>query len=195
MLYDVSLQKIFIFWKVTMFSKKEDESVMSKTLTIIAEGVTVEGKIFSQGSTRVDGKVNGEIISEKEFIIGKEGKINATVKTANAIISGYFKGEMIASGEVEITATGRFIGNLIQKDALLTISKGGLFKGESIISDNQEIFKKEIPEKSKTTEHQKEPVRPINTVSGQGPSAVRSAFSFNNPGTSQGTGNTGEAAR
>ena len=54
-----------------MFSKKEGESVMCKTLTIIAEGVTVEGKIFSQGSTRVDGKVNGEIISEKEFIIGK----------------------------------------------------------------------------------------------------------------------------
>ena len=58
-----------------MFSKKEGESVMSKTLTIIAEGVTVEGKIFSHGSTRVDGNVNGEIISEKELIIGKEGKI------------------------------------------------------------------------------------------------------------------------
>jgi len=178
-----------------MFSKKEGESVMSKTLTIIAEGVTVEGKIFSQGSTRVDGKVNGEIISEKEFIIGKEGKISANVKTANAIISGYFKGEMIASGEVEITSTGRFIGNLIQKDALLTISKGGLFKGESIISDNQEIFKKEMPEKSITPEMQKVPVRPVSTLSSQGSSAARSAFSFNNPATNQNSGNTGEASR
>ena len=48
---------------------------------------------------------------------------------------------MISAGEVEITATGKFLGNLIQKDALLTVSKGGLFKGESIISENQDIFK------------------------------------------------------
>lgn len=142
-----------------MFSKKESENVMSKTLTIIAEGVFIQGKIFSHGTTRVDGKVNGEIISEKEFIIGKEGKVNANVKTSNAIISGYFKGEMIASGEVEITSTGRFVGNLIQKDALLTISKGGLFNGKSVISDNQEIFKKEAPENSHTPETHKEEVK------------------------------------
>ena len=142
-----------------MFSKKDSENVMSKTLTIIAEGVFIQGKIFSHGTTRVDGKVNGEIISEKEFIIGKEGKVNANVKTSNAIISGYFKGEMIASGEVEITSTGRFVGNLIQKDALLTISKGGLFNGKSVISDNQEIFKKEAPENSHTPETHKEEVK------------------------------------
>ena len=47
---------------------------------------------------------------------------------------------MIASGEVEITASGKFIGNLTQKDALLTIAKGGLFKGESLVG-NTEVFK------------------------------------------------------
>ncbi|MBN1298444.1 MAG: polymer-forming cytoskeletal protein [Actinobacteria bacterium] len=137
-----------------MFSKKDGENVMSKTLTIIAEGVQIEGKIISQGSTRVDGIVNGEIISDKEFIVGKEGKIKATVRTANAIISGNFEGEMIASGEVEITSTGRFIGKLFQKEALLTISKGGLFKGESIISDNKEISKAASVQK----DEKKEPI-------------------------------------
>ena len=125
----------------TMFSKKEIEAPGSKTLTIIAEGVKIEGKIYSKGSTRIDGYVIGEIISEKEFTIGKEGKVEANVKTCDAVIAGSFKGEMISAGEVEITATGKFLGNLIQKDALLTVSKGGLFKGESIISENQDIFK------------------------------------------------------
>jgi len=124
-----------------MFSKKNVETTGSKSLTIIAEGVIVEGKIHSRGSTRVDGEINGDIISQKDFIIGKEGKVKATVKTANAVIAGSFQGEMIASGEVEITPTGKFVGNLTQKDALLTVSKGGLFKGESIIAENEEIFK------------------------------------------------------
>ena len=131
-----------------MFSKKNVETTGSKSLTIIAEGVTVDGKIHSRGSVRVDGEINGDIISQKDFIIGKEGKVKATVKTANAVIAGSFQGEMVASGEVEITSTGKFIGNLTQKDALLTVSKGGLFKGESVIAENEEVFKLNYSDKS-----------------------------------------------
>jgi cytoskeletal protein CcmA (bactofilin family) len=133
-----------------MIGKKDADMVSTKTLTIIAEGVSVEGKIYSRGATRVDGNVKGEILSDKEFIVGKEGKVEANVRTTNATIAGSFQGEMVASGEVEITASGKFTGNLIQKDALLTIQKGGLFKGESIISDDQEIFKTEGTESRKS---------------------------------------------
>lgn len=117
-----------------MILKKAPEIKGSKTLTVIAEGVTIEGKINSPGSTRIDGTVKGEVISDKEIVIGKEAKVNANVQTRNAVIAGSFSGEMNATGEVEISSTGRFVGNLIQKEALLTIAKGGLFKGESIIS-------------------------------------------------------------
>ena len=133
-----------------MIGRKDPDMVSTKTLTIIAEGVSVDGKIHSRGSTRVDGNVKGEIISDKEFIVGKEGRVEANVRTSSATIAGSFKGEMIASGDVEITASGKFTGNLIQKDALLTIQKGGLFKGESIISDDQEIFKAEGTENRKS---------------------------------------------
>jgi len=119
-------------WK--MILKKEPEIKGSKTLTVIAEGVIIDGKINSPGSTRIDGTVKGEVISDKEVIIGKEGKVNAKVQTKNAVIAGSFNGEMTATGEVEIASTGKFVGNLVQKEALLTIAKGGLFKGESIIS-------------------------------------------------------------
>ena len=141
-----------------MIGKKDPDMVSTKTLTIIAEGVSVEGKIYSRGATRVDGNVKGEVLSDKEFIVGKEGKVEADVRTTNATIAGSFNGEMIASGEVEITASGKFTGNLIQKDALLTIQKGGLFKGESIISDDQETFKIEGAESSKSFIKPKRPV-------------------------------------
>ncbi len=124
-----------------MLSKNRTEAHGSKTLTIIAEGVKIEGKLYSKGSTRVDGEVFGEIVSENEFIIGREGKVEAHIRTNNAVIAGSFKGEMIAAGEIEITATGKFVGNITQKDALLTVAKGGLFKGQITISEDQELFK------------------------------------------------------
>lgn len=130
-----------------MLSRKNPDVKGSKTITVIAEGVTVDGTINSPGSTRIDGTVTGEIIANKEIVIGKEGKVDATVRTKDAIIAGSFKGEMIASGEVEISSTGKFIGNLIQKDALLTISKGGLFKGQSIIGTGNDSFKQAEGEK------------------------------------------------
>ncbi|MHB1376209.1 MAG: bactofilin family protein [Candidatus Humimicrobiaceae bacterium] len=126
-----------------MFAKKDVDNsgiINNKTLTIIGEGVVIEGSLYSPGTTRIDGKVTGEVIAEKEIIIGKEGKVEAKVKTKDAMIAGSFTGNMIASGEVEISATGKFTGNLIQKDAMLTIEKGGLFKGESVISEDQKIF-------------------------------------------------------
>jgi len=133
-----------------MFSRKDivSPSPGNKALTIIAEGVLIDGTLFSPGTTRIDGRVNGEIISEKEVIIGKEGKVEAKVKTKDAVIAGAFTGNMIASGEVEITSTGKFTGNLIQRDALLTIEKGGLFKGEIVISEDQKIFEIRSEDKS-----------------------------------------------
>lgn len=123
-----------------MLSRKGVEIKGSKNVTIIAEGVKIDGKINCPGSARIDGSVKGEITIEDEVIIGKEGKVDANIKTKDAIIAGTYKGDMIASGEVEIAATGKFIGNLTQKDALLTIAKGGLFKGESLVG-NTETFK------------------------------------------------------
>ncbi|MDZ7838740.1 MAG: polymer-forming cytoskeletal protein [Actinomycetota bacterium] len=106
----------------------------------------------------MDGNLRGEIISGKELVVGKEGHVEADIKTTNATIAGYFKGDMIASGEVEITSTGKFVGTLTQKDALLTVSKGGVFKGESRISDNAEIFNMEknqiMPETQTSEDHQ-----------------------------------------
>jgi len=122
-----------------MLLKKDADIKGSKTLTVVAEGVTIEGKINSPGSTRIDGHVKGEIISDKEIVIGKEGKVNANVQTKDAIVAGSFNGEMNASGEVEISATGKFVGNLVQKEALLTIAKGGVFKGESVISGGSHV--------------------------------------------------------
>ncbi|HEY4695874.1 MAG TPA: polymer-forming cytoskeletal protein [Candidatus Hydromicrobium sp.] len=124
-----------------MLSRRDADAKGAKNITIIAEGVKVEGKINCPGSVRIDGMVTGEITAEKDITIGKEGKVEATVRTKDAVIAGTYKGDMIASGEVEIAPTGKFMGNLTQKDALLTIAKGGLFRGESLIGASAEVFK------------------------------------------------------
>ncbi len=109
----------------------------NKGVTVIADGVKIEGKFYSPGSTRIDGNVTGDIESDGILRIGKEGKVESNIKANNAVIAGDFKGEMLATGEVEITSTGKFEGNLTQNDPHLMISKGGVFQGSSIVNGSK----------------------------------------------------------
>jgi len=103
-----------------------------KNVDIIAEGVKIEGTLNFPGSVQIDGEVVGDIKSGGTLTISKNAKVQSNIKTTDAVIAGYFKGDIQALGLVEITSTGRFIGDLIQGKTLLTIEKGGVFKGKNI---------------------------------------------------------------
>ena len=122
-----------------MFSKNNGVN----SLTVIGEEVKIEGKISFPGSVRINGTIVGDIISKDVLVIGKEGKVESKIKAKDIVVSGYLKGEIIASGLVEITHSGRFIGNLIQEKAMLSIEKGGLFQGKSIVSEKKDLEVKE----------------------------------------------------
>ena len=110
----------------------------AENISLISGGVKIKGKLFFQGSVKVDGEVTGDINCVGAITIGRSAKVESKIQTKDALILGYYKGEMHASGQVEITSTGRFIGNLIQENTLLTIEKGGLFKGKSITDADKE---------------------------------------------------------
>jgi cytoskeletal protein CcmA (bactofilin family) len=116
--------------------------MVGENITIISEGVKIEGKLNFPGSVKIDGEVIGDIKVEGTMTIGKNAKVESNIQTKDAVILGYFKGEMHVSGQIEITSTGKFIGDLIQDKELLIIEKGGLFKGRSITDADKEKNKK-----------------------------------------------------
>jgi len=110
----------------------------AENISLISEGVKIDGKLNFAGSVKIDGEVIGDIKVEGTLTIGKNAKVESNIQTKDVVISGYFKGEMHVSGQIEITSTGKFIGDLIQDNALLIIEKGGLFKGKSITDADKE---------------------------------------------------------
>jgi len=96
-------------------------------LTVIGEQAKMEGKFDITDSIEIECEVGGELNVGGKLVIGEKGVVNANVQTVDAIIMGQYDGNMVATGNVEITATGRVSGN-IQTDSLV-ISKGGFFNG------------------------------------------------------------------
>lgn len=99
-------------------------------LTIMGESARIEGKLIIGDSVQIECEVAGEINVEGKLVIGEKGVVRANVHTADALIMGRYEGNMVATGNVEISSTGRADGN-IETDSLV-ISKGGFFNGNVI---------------------------------------------------------------
>jgi cytoskeletal protein CcmA (bactofilin family) len=96
-------------------------------LTINGDSAKIEGKFQIADSIQIECEIGGELRVGGKLVIGEKGVVNANVQTVDAIIKGSYQGNMIATGNVEITDSGRVTGN-ITTDSLV-ISKGGFFNG------------------------------------------------------------------
>ena len=112
-----------------MFGYKKQNGAGQKgpLLTVLGESARLEGKFTIGDSIQIECEVAGEINVEGRFVIADKGIVRADVNTVDAVIRGHYEGKMVATGNVEITSTGRVSGN-IETDSLV-ISKGGLFNG------------------------------------------------------------------
>ena len=96
-------------------------------LTIIGDTAKMDGKFEIADSIQIECEVGGELRVGGKLVIGEKGIVHANVETVDAIIMGHYDGNMTATGNVEIAATGRVSGNI--KTDSLVISKGGFFNG------------------------------------------------------------------
>ncbi len=112
-----------------MFGAKKRNGAGQKgpLLTVLGESARLEGKFTIGDSIQIECEVAGEINVEGRLVIADKGIVRADVNTVDAVIRGVYEGKMVATGNVEITSTGRVSGN-IETDSLV-ISKGGFFNG------------------------------------------------------------------
>jgi cytoskeletal protein CcmA (bactofilin family) len=96
-------------------------------LTVVGDTAKMEGKFEIAESIQIECEVGGELRVGGKLVIGEKGIVNANVETVDAFILGHYDGNMTATGNVEIAATGRVSGNI--KTDSLVISKGGCFSG------------------------------------------------------------------
>ncbi len=96
-------------------------------LTVLGESASLEGKFTIGDSIQIECEVAGEINVEGRLVIGDKGIVRANVNTVDALIQGVYEGNMVATGNVEITSKGRVSGD-IETDSLV-VSKGGILNG------------------------------------------------------------------
>ncbi|RBQ29341.1 bactofilin family protein [Aliarcobacter vitoriensis] len=98
--------------------------------TIITAGTQIKGDIKLACNLYIDGYFEGNIISEQEINIGKEGKIKGEITALRVVVQGLAEGSINAS-RVDIKPDGKVIGSVVSEE--FVIEAKGLFEGNSSV--------------------------------------------------------------
>ena len=109
------------------------------SVTILTSGCHFNGKLYCRGSSRIGGRIEGEIISEGLLIIEEEAYITAHIQADETIIQGTVKGRLEAKGKVELSDGSRFDGDIVTPR--LIIMEGAKFNGHASmpLNDNDSL--------------------------------------------------------
>jgi len=93
----------------------------------LGKNTEFEGKLSFTGTVRIDGRFKGEIDSKGTLIIGETAFLESDVHISHIIISGEFRGNILAESRIEIHAPGKVFGNI--RAPVVVIDEGVVFEG------------------------------------------------------------------
>src|SRR6185295_15857087 len=94
----------------------------------VGGGTIVTGEANFKAMMRVDGHLSGRVSSSSgTLIVGANGKVDANIEVAVAVIHGTINGDIIATQRLELGRAAKVNGN-IQTPSLI-IEQGAIFEG------------------------------------------------------------------
>lgn len=111
----------------------------SKDLNLVSSGTVVEGKIRSQGSVRIDGKVVGDITTGESLAVGMNGEVEGNIVAKNVTIGGKVRGSISASDKVVFEGKSVVRGDV--KAVRLVVDEGSMFDGRVSMADRAQYDK------------------------------------------------------
>jgi len=78
-----------------------------------AQGTKIKGDFNSEGDFRIDGTVEGNIITSGKVVVGKSGFIKGTLQGTEAHFEGKFSGKLTLSGVLTLKSTAHIEGEVV----------------------------------------------------------------------------------
>jgi cytoskeletal protein CcmA (bactofilin family) len=97
--------------------------------SVIASGLTIEGKIEGAGHVRIAGHFKGDVNVQGNLTIESGAHLTGGVKADTVVIGGQLDGNIDAASRVELLNTGVLNGEL--KAGSLTVAAGSRMRGKA----------------------------------------------------------------
>jgi cytoskeletal protein CcmA (bactofilin family) len=106
--------------------------------TILSPDIEFSGTLNFEKPFLIRGRVSGEIAARGLLVIDEEAVVNANINASRVIIRGSVKGDVTAAEKVEVTITGKLVGNVSAPEIFM--ETGCVFNGRcTMTGKNPEI--------------------------------------------------------
>ena len=93
----------------------------------LGEGTEFKGVLSFEGTVRIDGSLEGEILGEDLLIVGEPAVVKAEIDVGTAVVSGTVTGNIRARHRVELLAPSSVTGTI--RTPSLVVAAGATFNG------------------------------------------------------------------
>ena len=101
-------------------------------LSFVGSSTVVEGKIKTDGSIRIDGKLIGDLVSKANAALGSNGIIEGNLTARNVTLAGKVMGTVTASEKLVLETKSMVKGDV--RAARLVVDEGAVFDGHCAMS-------------------------------------------------------------
>jgi cytoskeletal protein CcmA (bactofilin family) len=103
--------------------------IMSSSKNVLSNDVEIKGSIKFSHDLIIDGKIEGEVISDGSLTVGENALIKGEVKTRSVIIFGKVEGNITVQERCELKSNAILVGDIAA--GTLAIEEGATFMGQS----------------------------------------------------------------
>ncbi|MFN4122163.1 MAG: polymer-forming cytoskeletal protein [Flavobacteriales bacterium] len=112
-----------------MFNNKESKANITESgsVNLISQGTSIKGDIHSNGDIRIDGQLEGSVVTKGKVVVGTTGVISGEITCTNADISGTVHARVVVSELLSLKSTAKLSGDISTNK--LAIEPGANYTG------------------------------------------------------------------
>ena len=103
--------------------------------TILSKDIDFSGTLNFEKPFLIRGKLSGNVIAKGVLVVDEEAVVEANISASKVVIRGSVKGNVIASEKVELTITGKLLGNVTAPEIFM--ETGCTFNGRCTMTEKQ----------------------------------------------------------
>ena len=92
--------------------------------------MTVVGDVVTEGTVRIEGRIQGTVRASKAVVIHKDGAVEGDIVTQDAVIGGRVRGTVVAETRLVLQATSDIEGQIHARAQHLHLEEGARFNGQ-----------------------------------------------------------------
>lgn len=102
---------------------------MSSSKNILSSDVEIVGNLKFSHDLIIDGKIEGEVVSDGNLTVGENAHVRGEIKTKSVTVFGQVDGNITVSDRCELKSNAKLCGDIAA--GTLAIEEGAMFMGAS----------------------------------------------------------------